>query len=71
MMKIPENITTIRNDTVEIERVVYPVLGVNVIPGEFSDTSLLKFDWSVQSYQGNQLVLQLYFDHPEVISLLT
>jgi hypothetical protein len=48
MMKIPNNITFLRNETVEIGKETFPVLLLDVIPGESTDPALLKFDWSVK-----------------------
>ena len=44
-MKIPDRPDDIQNETISINGTDYPILVINVIPGQLSDRKMLKFTW--------------------------
>jgi predicted metal-dependent hydrolase len=57
LMTIPENITVIHNDTVQINETTYPVLNVSIVAGAYSDQTKLYFNWTTVSFEKNLLII--------------
>jgi hypothetical protein len=49
-MKIPEHPTLIANDTILLNETEYPILGLKVVTGKFSDPKMTKFNWTFVDY---------------------
>ena len=47
---------------------IKPALELKMITDEFTDQSLLGFDWEAIEFSGKQLKLQLMFYHPEYVA---
>ncbi len=68
-MKIPDRLSDIQNQTVEINGTNYPILKVTVIPGQFSDRKRVKLsNWTFVNYTQSELQIQLNFDNLMYIS---
>jgi hypothetical protein len=49
-MKVPDHPSDIQNSTVVINGTLWPILEIKVIPGLYSDSFLLKFNWTFVSF---------------------
>jgi hypothetical protein len=65
---VPDRPQDIKNTTVSINETIYPVMSVNIVPGYYSDPSLLEMSWTYVNYTENTLLIRLSFDNPLVIS---
>jgi hypothetical protein len=45
-MKIPEKPTEIGNSTILINGTWWPVIDIKIVPGKYSNESLLSFNWT-------------------------
>ena len=69
-MVIPPHPEFVRNETFTIDDKIYPVLDIKIIPGTYSDESLLTFNWTFVNYTQTELILQIDFDKPNAVSAL-
>lgn len=56
---IPTNYTYFNNS----------ILNMTVLPGDYSDKTLLNFNWTIKDFTTRQIMVQLDFEHPDVISM--
>jgi len=52
------------------EDILYPVIEIRIVPGKYSDPSLLEFNWTYVNYTTGELRLQLTFSNPLAVSSL-
>ena len=70
-MVIPGNITNILTDTTIVKGQEYPSFQVTVLPGPFSDPENLKFTYNITKFEEDTLELQLNFETPIGVSILS
>jgi len=59
-MLIPENKQLIlQNATIIINETIYPMLKVQVIPGQLSDPLKLKFNWTLVDFSVTKMQIKL------------
>ena len=56
-MKVPEHPEYIQNETITFDDVVYPILRLTVIPGNYSDPNLLAFNWTFVEFKPTELLI--------------
>ena len=68
-MVVPKEAVYLRNQTIVLlDEKVYPVIELEVVPGLYSNRSLLKFDWTLVEFTSRELVLKLDFEHKNYVS---
>ena len=68
-MKIPEHPQYIQNETVTLaDEKVYPILRFSIMPGNYSDSSRLTFNWTFVEFKTTELLVQLNFTEPQYVS---
>ena len=58
----------ILNETITLDQTVYPILLIEVVPGNLAESSLLKFNWNFVEFKSTELILQLDFEHKNYVS---
>lgn len=56
-MKVPEHPEYIKNETITLDDEVYPILLLTVIPGNYSDPSMLRFNWTLVSFETTKMLI--------------
>ena len=56
-IQVVTNLTMITNGTITVDEEVYPVLDIQIVPGEDSDRGMLGFTWRVVSQTNRTLVV--------------
>ena len=67
-IQIVPNVTMITNGTVTVDEKVYPVLEIEIVPGEDSDEEMLGYTWRAVSQTNRTLVVQFEFENALFIS---
>ena len=68
-MVVPKDAMNLRNQTIVLlDEKVYPVIVLEVIPGFYSDKTLLNFDWTIVDFKSDELVLKVDFEHSNYVS---
>lgn len=49
-IKVPDHPTYIENTTVTLNGTTYPILWLTVLPGKYSNISMMQFDWKFVKY---------------------
>jgi len=58
-MKPPDDIQSLKNSTIEINDKTWPAMSVYVLPGKYSDSKKLYFNWTVESFEPRELKIRL------------
>ena len=56
-MKVPDHPEYIQNETITLDEEVYPILGLAVIPGNYSDPHMLAFNWTFIEFTPIELLI--------------
>lgn len=56
-MKVPALPTLIKSDNVTVNETIHPIIELTVLPGKYSDLSMLNFTWSLVNFTTTELVL--------------
>ena len=56
-MKVPDHPEYIQNETITLDEEVYPILGLTVIPGNYSDPHMLAFNWTFIEFTPIELLI--------------
>ena len=67
-MKIPEHPERIKNETILLNGISYPIVDLVVVPGTFTDQNMTRFNWTFVNYTQHELIIQLDFEHLNYIS---
>ena len=67
-MKVPDHPEYIQNETITLNETVYPILKLSIIPGKFSEKSMLQFNWTFIKFTPIEMLIQLNFEHTEYVS---
>jgi hypothetical protein len=67
-MKIPEHPEHIKNETILLNDTYYPIVDLAVVPGNFTDPHMTRFNWTFVNYTQQELLIQLDFEHLYYIS---
>jgi len=70
LMIIPEFPEELQNGTIFMNETIFPALDIRVKPGSYSDKKLLGMSWTFVDYTAGQLLIQLNFENPLVVSSL-
>lgn len=60
-MKVPEHPEYIQNETITLDDEVCPILLLTVIPGNYSNPSMLRFNWTLVSFETTKMLIKLDF----------
>jgi hypothetical protein len=67
-MKVPDHPEYIQNETITLDEEVYPILGLAVIPGNYSDPHMLEFNWTFIEFTPIELLIKLDFENKMYVS---
>jgi hypothetical protein len=56
-MKPPDHVDDIWNSTIMINETTYPAVSIFVVPGKYSEPSMLKLNWTFISFKPGELLL--------------
>jgi len=56
-MKVPDNPKLIETGTITLDGETYPMLGVQIMAGKYSEEKLLMFNWTLVSFASRELLI--------------